>query len=495
MSIERTGTTISIEIPYGSGYREGNQSIEVPSDAVIAIATYCAYYQATDWYNNPMFTIGAAAFTQECRGIYSGSGNTAALAIEYLANPATGTQTFYWDISDTANPYYGGIVHIVFYKGVDTTDPVKDSDVNQSGNDITGMDYAAGDMMFGCAISFNTSIAVTGSGQTQIVNPDAYRNTRAACAEKLSTGAFDTTGGQDQAAAAIILTELSVTRNTSAGLGLDETVGGAINGWGSVSGDCGFDEIVHGAINGWGSVESGLGLSETIGANRETTKGIAPGIGFAEVIVGKIEVVRGISEGLGLEGSTGISNFSQWLADNADHAVYRYYASITGIADGVADYAISGLKSFQFRLRSGEASYLGLSITYDYDDLTAIEARSNGQIVIDMAAVVNGVESLREELIRVDLHSVRYDRGGNSQSISLVGYRTQTYGADAIDLIGVTKETMLADGRLYYRCARPDFYLKPGNIASYGANTFEVGTIMCSVSPISQYMDVTEVSA
>ena len=199
-----------------------------------------------------------------------------------------------------------------------------------------------------------------------------------------------------------------------------------------------------------------------------------------------------ITGAIGFSCQTGGFNYSAWVRTNLSRAVFRYYARITGAGDGLEDCDLAGLKSFQFRRRSGSPSYLSLSLVHSDSLLASISERSSGELVLDMAAVIDGVESLREELVRVDFYSCRYDKGGENRSISLVGYATQENAGSRVELIGVTTETLLADGRMQYRCARPDFYLKPGDTAFYDGNEFTVGQVSSIVSPISQLMDVTE---
>ena len=301
---------------------------------------------------------------------------------------------------------------------------------------------------------------------------------------------------------------------SSEGLGLGETVGRNIEKTRGITAGLGFNESVDGSQEGLTEegLSDGLAIGETIGRNVERVRGITAGLGFngvtstaqetespvnaglglGETIGVSIELSRGFSDGLSFGESAGAFNYSAWLRANKPLATYRYYSKITGGADGLSDYPIPGLKSFQFRMRSGDPSYLSLVFVYTTALLSAISARENGEIVLDMVAVVNGEESLREELIRAPFYSVRYDRGAKSQSLTLVGYQTREYGGARVDLENVTTETMLADGRMQFRCARPDFYLRPGDTAVHGAHEITVGQITSSVAANSQMMDVSE---
>lgn len=286
-----------------------------------------------------------------------------------------------------------------------------------------------------------------------------------------------------------------IATGASAGLGFGEVAGGVlatVTAAGAVS-TIGFGEETA-RVHEVSEVEilAGLGLGGTAGKNVEMQPGIFSGLGLGAFVGAIRDVNPGSVEGIAFGLTAGALNYSAWVRANKAAAVYRYYATITGAADGLADYELTGIKSIQYRMRSGEASYLSVVMGYTSTDAAAIQVRQNGEMVVDMAAVIDGVESLREELIRADLYSIRYDRGGESQSITLVGYKTRTYGGNDIELAGVIGETMLADGRMQYRCASPDFYLKPGDTAIYGGGQIKVWTVTCLVSPVLQFMDVAE---
>ena len=297
------------------------------------------------------------------------------------------------------------------------------------------------------------------------------------------------------------------------GVGLSESLGANVEKIAGIVAGLGLHAILDGQTEGLTEqgLDEGIALGETIGRNVERVRGITAGLGLqgvaglhdegsrvlaglglGEDIGASVELSRGFSAGLFLGESTGALNYSAWLRANKHLALYRYYSRLTGDADGLADYEFPGLKSFQFRMRSGFPSYLSLALVYTSALVSAISARSNGEIVLDMAAVVNGVESLREELIRTPFYSIRYDLGAASRSITLVGYQTRDYGGTRVELKDVTTETMMADGRMRFRCARPDFYLRPGDTAVHGAHEITVDSVSCMVGANAQSMDVSE---
>lgn len=245
----------------------------------------------------------------------------------------------------------------------------------------------------------------------------------------------------------------------------------------SVSASIGISASAEAARRRSADVYAALGLSATATANKLVGGVVASGFGLSAVATAANRTV--VARQMALSG----------------RPVYRYYATLTGGPDGQADYLLPGLKSVQLRMRDGEASYVSVSLVYDTAAAAAIADRPSGRILVDMAGVVAGVELVRETLIEADLYSFRYDRGATNQSITLVAYATRTYAGRTATLQDVVTESMLADGRMQFRCARPDFYLRPGDTVNYGVHSIVAGQVSCLISPTQQYMDVMEVDA
>jgi hypothetical protein len=172
--------------------------------------------------------------------------------------------------------------------------------------------------------------------------------------------------------------------------------------------------------------------------------------------------------------------------------VLLYFFTLTGAPDGLADIIIP-IESFQARHRSGDPTYLSVVIP-GIDYATAIAARPNGEMVIRMSKAMRGVIYHTEEILRVALESVRVDEGSSNKSITLDGHTTKTYTAKTVALEGVTYYSVNG-GRKLYRCATPNIYLRPGDTAAYGTDSFTVGLITYYVSTMQQSMEVSEAGA
>jgi hypothetical protein len=176
-----------------------------------------------------------------------------------------------------------------------------------------------------------------------------------------------------------------------------------------------------------------------------------------------------------------------------ENPVILYYFTLTGTADGLSDVVIP-ISSFQARYRNGESTYLSVVIP-DYATYESIvDARLNGDMVLTMAYSHAGAIYHQEEIMRVDLdtNGIRKDQGGKSQSITLVGHRTTSFTAKTITLRDVTYRRTGNAGEISYRCANPDIFLRPGDTAVYGTDSFTVGSIAYAVSAGYISMDVTE---
>ena len=181
---------------------------------------------------------------------------------------------------------------------------------------------------------------------------------------------------------------------------------------------------------------------------------------------------------------------SVWPTINQSLAVYRYHARITGIADGLSDYALTGLRSFQLRMRSESPSFLSLVLPYAQETYAAVKGRANGEIVVDMEAIV-GIDSLREEFVRVNYDSVRYDLGAKSRTMTITGYKTKTFDPGSTTLHTVSTESLQADGTIKLKCHQPYFSIKPGQTVIHGTTEIVADLVSCVVGPGYQYMEVT----
>ncbi len=166
-----------------------------------------------------------------------------------------------------------------------------------------------------------------------------------------------------------------------------------------------------------------------------------------------------------------------------------YIFTLTGDADGLDDIVIP-IKSFQSRIRSGDPTYLSVVIP-GTDYLADIYTRGNGDLIVRMGYKKDGEVLISETIARVEMEKVRYDKGGTNKSVTLSGYRTETYEAKTVDLHEVTYSS-LNDGTFRVRC-NPDLYVRPGDHVYTDDEDFDVSLITYSVTPGQELFEVAGV--
>ena len=128
------------------------------------------------------------------------------------------------------------------------------------------------------------------------------------------------------------------------------------------------------------------------------------------------------------------------------------------------------------------------------DYAAQISARPNGQLVVTMGRTYLGSLYWTREIVRVDLEDIRLDEGAKSQSITLVGHKTETYSNTTITLEGETYKRT-ASGKVTFRTALPDFYVRPGDTVTDGEDTITADLITITVGPGNQQMEISESAA
>jgi hypothetical protein len=305
---------------------------------------------------------------------------------------------------------------------------------------------------------------------------------------------------------------LKQNNQTQENFGLDDTIGANITEIEGASEDIGFSDEIDGRLTLVNVGQSSfIGFDDSvyggnpfspdnegnIGFNVEAEVSYYPVKGFSDIIgfFGETRNVKqyalGIEEGIGFNVSPIGENAGDLLEKIPANVTYKFYLTLTGANDGLDDYEITRLKTIQFRMKSGsESSYLGITAMYSQAAETEIDARSNGTLVLEMASVYEGLEVLRETLMEVSFSDVRYDLGSSSQSITINGYGTLSYDVDVVYLANAIAKKTTQNGRVNYRFARPNFYLRPGYKVVYGVENFTADEVSFYVGENKFYMDV-----
>ena len=166
-----------------------------------------------------------------------------------------------------------------------------------------------------------------------------------------------------------------------------------------------------------------------------------------------------------------------------------YIFTLTGAPDGTTDIEIP-IKSFQGRIRQGTPTYLSAVIP-GMDYAAAISARANGEMSVELVQYYRGIVYRRNEIARVTLENIVIDEGPASQSITLIGHKTETFTAKSVALFSPVYYG-LSNGKKRYRFAAPDLDLRPGDTVTVGSDSFTAGMLSYTISPGRNTMDVSE---
>lgn len=103
-------------------------------------------------------------------------------------------------------------------------------------------------------------------------------------------------------------------------------------------------------------------------------------------------------------------------------SIYGYRIKFTLVHSGQGNITIP-ISSASVRIRSGDPSYMQVTIPDYYGYLSAINARSDGDMYLYKRIIGTGIWSL---ITWVDLENIYTYVGPNSKSITLSGHRTFT---------------------------------------------------------------------
>ena len=170
-----------------------------------------------------------------------------------------------------------------------------------------------------------------------------------------------------------------------------------------------------------------------------------------------------------------------------------YTLVLTGADDALDDLALP-MSSFQSRLRTDGENYLSVVIPNAGEYIDGIAARPNGDLVISRGVRYTDGAVTVTEILRVNLETIRDDRGTPTWSATLTGHKSASVGTPkTVALMGVTYRAQYSGAR--HLRADLDNTLRPGDTATWGDDSFTVGEISFTVSPALAVMEVAEAAA
>lgn len=218
------------------------------------------------------------------------------------------------------------------------------------------------------------------------------------------------------------------------------------------------------------------------------TKNIFDEAGFNAFVDGYRQWEKGIDAGAGFTDEIDAYNYTDWQRKYLVKAKKVLLLRLTGAANGLDDLVMP-MSTFSARKRQDAQTFIQVVVAYDYAE--EIVNRSNGQLVIDGAFLIDGEISLREEIIRADFDTLNESKGPRSRSLTLTGYMTAVYNSKNITLTRPTYRNYQS-GKITYRFVDIDFFLNPGDVVTVDDDTYTVGSVSYYANPDRQQMEVSE---
>ena len=190
-----------------------------------------------------------------------------------------------------------------------------------------------------------------------------------------------------------------------------------------------------------------------------------------------------------MDDSSDVLNWSEWLRENADKYISRFYLTLTGDADAVEDVTLK-FSSLQAVKRTGDATFLSVVVP-GFSAADSISARSNGDLILEIAYLVDGVESFREKIIEVDLETIRLDHGSRRRSVTLSGSRVIDYAENLVFLEDPTYK-YVSNAKIRYRFLKVNPWVNPGDTVKCRDDQFRVASVNYTISNLFRQMEVVE---
>jgi hypothetical protein len=188
-----------------------------------------------------------------------------------------------------------------------------------------------------------------------------------------------------------------------------------------------------------------------------------------------------------------VSAFQDWvsrLPPTALQEVYRLV--ITGTQDGLGDLYIGGISSWQATNQAaGRSVYLQAVIPAADAYLDAIEARQNGDLVIQKGYVLSTGQTQYDEIMRSGFDNLRPDRGQRALTVTVSGYRQDKPLSRGSRQLSAIRSISTSNGKRRVRCAI-DLFLQPGMTVTALNQTFTADYINYYVTQADKFCEVSE---
>lgn len=194
-----------------------------------------------------------------------------------------------------------------------------------------------------------------------------------------------------------------------------------------------------------------------------------------------------------LDFGASFSGFQDWVSALPPLQLQEVYRLvITGAPDGIADLHVGGISSWQATNQAGgRSSYLQAVIPSAELLMPDIDARQNGELVIQKGYRLAGGATRFEEILRSRFDTLRPDRGQRALTVTVSGYLLkESSSLGARTLTGV-RSISSPNGQRRVRC-EIDMFLQPGMTAHVLGESFVVDYINYYVNSTDKFCEVSE---
>jgi len=151
------------------------------------------------------------------------------------------------------------------------------------------------------------------------------------------------------------------------------------------------------------------------------------------------------------------------------------------------------MTSFSSVQHNGLLSYLRATAGYTTTLIAAIEARPNGEIIVDKRLLyTDGTTSGALEIARANFTDFRYDVGPYSQSVTLSGTKTVTNGSPVSRTVTSLISTRKGDDGKRTFTVGLDAGIKPGDTAIVDAEYVPIESVRYTVSSTDKRLELKE---
>jgi len=241
-----------------------------------------------------------------------------------------------------------------------------------------------------------------------------------------------------------------------------------------------------------GTLSANLGFSASLNGVVTIGGPLSASLGFNAAFAGEVNDVSG-SLSVSLDFRPQFDGFQDWLSAIPPVQLQEVYRLvITGAADGLADLYVGGISSWQATYQAGgRSSYVQAVIPAAEALLPDIQARQNGELVIQKGYKLSTGEVRYEEILRSRFDTLRPDRGQRALTVTVSGYLPSIAVFSGSRTLTGIRTISVQGAKRRVRC-NIDLFLKPGMTATAMGETFQVGYINYYVSQTDKFCEVGE---